>query len=183
MSLFLLKSIKSVDKKYIGPVNFILPDVSYKYCSLSFISKKVDKSILSIIEQMPLKGGYKHILVDVKIHKLRTGQIPALPNWHFDCIKDPRDESKEETHHLFITGGSNTEFVKEDMYIEIPEIFNFSIFNNVIGEKIDPYTIYTYGRHLHRATKASIDCTRLLIRVSETDNMIIQNKEYKETYR
>lgn len=179
----ILKSIKSVDISDKIDTKIIFPEESYKFASMKFVMANSNETVRSILSQIPVAGNHKNVLVDVKVHDLEVGVTPALPHWHFDCVKDPRDESLEEVHHLFITEGCSTEFLGEDTEFDLPYGFNHSIFNHLNGVKIKPYKVYTYGRHLHRATKAVKKCKRLLIRVTESNLIKPNNRKFEVTYR
>jgi hypothetical protein len=182
---FRLKAIDSV--KYTEKMRMTtmsdLPDVDYKFASLDFIKKNTTDYVRMILDRVPIVGEHRNILVDSKVHYLKKGQTPALPHWHFDCVGDPRDEALEENHHLFITEGCSTNFLKEEVEIDLPFGFSHSIFNGLVGQKIEPYRIYSYRRHLHQATPAEKDCVRLLIRVTESNLIKPNNKKFKVTYR
>jgi hypothetical protein len=188
MSRYKCRSISTIRRTGIrlGQPEFTTENL--KYADIDFAINNTNQYVKDIIKSAPIEGNHKYIVVDVKTHILKEGQIPALPFWHFDCVCDPRDNSREEVHHIFITDGCNTEFLKHEAILDLEDAFNPVSFNKkyqdiLIGEEIEPYCIYTYRRHLHRATKAKKNCKRLLIRVSETDNIRPQNLFFKETYR
>ena len=180
-----LKGLNSVAcfGPFMPPMKEDWPENSFKYASLSYILPRTTDYVRGIIEACPIEGNHKYTVVDVKVHELQPGIIPAFSNWHVDCIADPRDPAREEVHHLFVTEGCSTEFLATDTPFDLPEKFSYSIFDGLSGVKIKPYHIYTYGRHLHRATPAEKACRRLLIRVSETDKMRPQNREFEVTYK
>lgn len=181
---FKFKNINDVlvSEKIANYVDFDTP--SFKFCSLNWALKNTNSFCANIIKMAPIQGNHKYTIVDVKVHDLQIGVVPALPHWHLDCIGNPLDKRMEELHHLFITEGSLTEFPQNSIETEInPEERNF-VLNHLpfIPVKIEPYRIYSYGRVPHRATPAYKNCKRLLIRVTETNVIAPRNSLFEPTY-
>jgi len=199
------KAIDSVKKGVLlkEPRLTDLPAESYKFASLKYVRNNVRNDYVQyVLDSIPIRGNHKSILVDIKTHHLKAGQIPALPHWHFDCVKNPlydscsanRDKmsrflsrSVEEVHHIFISSPyCRTEFLAESFETDLDPLdgprFDDKI-GDVKGAKIEACRIYSYKRHLHRATPAEQDCTRLLVRVTESDIIKPHNRPFEPTYR
>lgn len=147
-----------------------------KYVSLDTALTVSVPSVCQILSQIPLKRKHLFTLVDIKPMYLSLGQMPCMPNWHIDTVKDPRHPSKEELHHLIVFGsGCLTEFVCQDIEIPLSENPPKDIHQAVTKEKpvnktIEPGKLVTYGRHgIHRGVPATKAGPRLLIRITETD--------------
>lgn len=176
-----LKSIKHVGIKDVTSV----PDLnteSFKFAPLSYALRNTNKFISDLIESCII-GDRKGIMVDVKVHDLKKGDSPALEHWHIDCCNSPHYRGREEHNHLYITGVSYTEFLKNDIEVDLPDNPKYNtLLKDCESVKIEAGKIYSYGRYPHRATPAVEDGTRLLIRVTETDNIQGFQKGFKPTY-
>lgn len=165
--------------------NIICP--SYKYADLEKTLPKLPIEIKNIISGVPIKGYHKHILLDIKFHDLEIGKAPALRRWHFDCVANPLHDSKPEIHHLFVTGECRTNFLSMRREIEVnpfeerPNIHFF--LRNFDGVGVPSNTIVTYGRFFpHLPVVSPSKYRRLLIRVTETDVIRPNNREFKVNY-
>lgn len=155
-----------------------------KYGSPEFVIKNSSDQVRSIIQEMLPNINNKHnnVIIDVKVHDLKLGEMPCMNNWHMDCVGRHDEEFKEECHHLIIFGDcSRTIFLCDSITLEnVPndKVINW---NKVIDLhpynifQIKPNHIYTYGRNLHRGAPATKDGRRLLIRITETDKIKPQN--------
>ena len=182
----ILKSIEDViiGEEILQPTEF--PDISYKFASYNFVMNNSSDYIRYIISKMPIIGDRKNILVDIKVHHLKKGDYPALKHSHIDVAPNPHYKGREEHHHLFVSGfGCRTEFLKNRVEVNIPndKPINFDkiLPKNTKFQKIYGGRIYSYGRVLHKASKSEEDFTRLLVRVTETDNIHPNNKLFKPT--
>lgn len=165
-----------------------IPQESYKFASLKFVRNNCNDYVNYVIDNMPIVGDRRHILVDVKVHNLKKGQIPALPHWHIDCVNRPDNKAREEHNHIFLAGSCMTQFIKDDIELEIDsdrpnydrilESVNFELEKRFVI----PYTVCSYGRALHRAKPAVKDETRILIRVTESDIIAPTNSKFSPTY-
>jgi hypothetical protein len=92
-------------------------------------------------------------LVDIRWwERLRPGDLPGIPAWHFDCLNradDPR--SAEEEHRLYFAGAGCRTMFRPDY--RPPEGW-----------------ILAYGHAAeHRIMPATIEGPRLLVRVTRAD--------------
>lgn len=164
-----------------------IPDRSYKFASLKFVRQNCNDYVNYVIDNMPLVGDRRNILVDVKVHNLEKGQIPALPHWHIDCVNRPDNKAREEHNHLFLAGSCMTQFLKKDLELDIEdERPNYDRLLKNFESELEkryaiPYTVCSYGRALHRARPAVKRETRLLIRVTESDIISPSNKKFYPT--
>jgi hypothetical protein len=135
-----------------------VPPMEHKYVSYDDAMAKFPIQAVAILDIMSkhLTYKYKYIVVDLKVRELTKGQHGCpLPDWHYDCVKDYNHPQKHENHLLY-TNIHGTE-------IAIDDALNFIKANN--GD------IYQYGRELHRTAKMPENCKRVLIRLTECDNV------------
>lgn len=184
----ILKSIEDVKvgQEINQPTEF--PDLSYKFASYNFVMNNSSDYIRYVIKNMPIVGDRKNILVDIKVHNLEAGIYPALKHAHIDVAYNPFYKGREEHHHLFVSGfGCRTEFLKNRIKVDIdpdkPIDFDKLLGPQIEFKKIDGGRIYSYGRTVHRASCSEETFTRLLVRVTETDNIKPNNKIFSPTYR
>lgn len=185
---YILKSLKHAQ---ISKNHFDTPDIddliipSIKYGSWNFAYNNTSKYVRSILDKIPIQNNHKSVLVDIKVHTLEIGERPTLPNWHIDCVTNPFDPRPEEVHHIFVAGKCLTEFLEEDIEIDISPIDRIANFNKYCeGQKITTIPnrkIVTYGRFPHRGAICNIPETRLLIRVTESDILKPKNQVFEPT--
>lgn len=184
---FLFKSFSHIEENKVSNIPLDLDTFSYKFSSLDFVRKSCNKYINNVLDQVPIKGSRKRILVDIKVHYLKKGEIPALPNWHIDGTGFLLDDDETEINHLFISDDcSATEFLKDDVELELENNRMTDLDEYLDGietVKIAPNTIYSYLRSPHRATPAVRDGKRMLIRVTETNTIQPRNQKIEVTYR
>lgn len=184
MTMIKLKSINEIKSISYQPIyDFSTP--CFKGASFDYVLENTNDEIVDLLKCIPLERKHKNILVDVKVHSLKSGEYPALPHWHIDGVSNYFHPEKEEVNHLYITeSGSSTEFLTNPELVDIQnENTNFDkILKHCSGTKINPNTIYTYGRVPHRATPSTQDCVRLLVRVTETNILKPKNQIFKPTY-
>lgn len=128
-----------------------------KYVPLQRALATFDKEAVFVIEKMLpfLQHQHKKLLVDYKVRHLKAGDYGCpLPDWHYDCVKEYSHPSKHE-HHLIYTNIDGTLFLDSG--------------TNII--KAANGSVWEYGRELHASPKMVEDCKRILIRVTETDNI------------
>jgi hypothetical protein len=166
-----------------------LPRDSFKYSDINFVRKNTTDYVRHILDKVNVQGKHKNVLVDIKVHTLKQGQIPALPIWHLDNTNHPDNPAREEVNHLFLMGDfCLTEFLKTEIEVDGIDFdskkrYNWDTMVPERGVAIPANTIVTYGRHLHRAVPSLSDGIRLLIRVTETDTVRPINKNFEVTYR
>lgn len=130
-------------------------DVVLKYTPLTkFYRTKHYLDFQDIIDYMVggLHHQHKSILVDFKIrsHEIGDSSCP-VSGWHYDCVKDYNHPSKHE-HHVIFSSSDPTEFLVED------KVMSF-------------HGVVEYGRDLHRGSVITKNGKRVLIRITETDNI------------
>jgi len=144
------------------------------------------------LRAIQLKNNRKYVVVDVKIHMLMPGFLPAIPGWHTDGVPRPEkdkpnlklQEDKNDTiYHLLVTGeGCLTEFINDPIELEIPNEPTSKLYK-IVDEQIENLKIKSVISApscqvltwdwwtLHRGIQAKIHEWRYLIRVAETDNL------------
>lgn len=163
------------------PQDVDFPLVGFKYACLEFARPYLTDYAREMIDHVPLSGGYRYVLLDLKVHDLLPGQYPCLPGWHCDGFVDPRQEGREERHHLFVTGqGALTEFLDREVELELPLKVRgkalLQLFRKQLNRKDwEPAPIPScqwvrFGRRdFHRGPKAKKAERRLLMRITESD--------------
>ena len=159
--------------------------------------------VKAALEQAPIVGDRKHIVVDTKVSMLMPGWTPAIPGWHTDGVPRPNDAPSMSAqanqsacgyaprYHTVVLGNPClTMFLNSpilltlrhgedsDLYSEMTEIVNegLEVYNNPeeIVEAISPpagqWVSWDWW-NIHSAVQATKRGWRLLIRISETDNV------------
>lgn len=175
-------------KQFEQPDTESLKNDSFKYVDIERALSNSNDYIKNIISHMPIRNDRKYVVVDVKIHDLEKDTVPALSNWHCDCIGNPLDERRIEHHHIFVSGfDCLTQFLAEEITLDINPNDSYrkydAAFSSVQKAHIPSATICSYERHIHRAVPSTSNFRRLLVRVSETD-IIVPNRQsgFKLTY-
>lgn len=183
---FTFKALENKAVKVIEPPSWgsIKSQRSFKYADMGFVYKNSTEPIRAILEQMPIVGDHKHIIVDVKFHDLEEGMYPCLPGWHMDCTLNPWHESKPEVHHIYVVGATcRTRFLAEDFVLHFPSMVPAQIKTamNAVEHKswkVDEGKVYRYDRFgLHAPSVAESTGKRLLIRITESD-LIRPNRRF-----
>lgn len=152
----------------------------------------VTRQALSKVE---LKKDKEFTVVDVKVHMLMPGMVPAIPGWHTDGV--PRDrgdnkrkgnpdiflqEQQESPHfHLLVHGNNTTQFYLPVIDLDVPEDIGTDLYVWMTQEvdkrtpngryNIPSSTWLTWNWwNIHRARPAEVAEWRYLIRVTETDD-------------
>lgn len=128
----------------------------HKYVPLSKIEKLNDENLLYILSLMKeyCTFNYKKILVDYKIRFCKEGTTGCPnPDFHYDCVRYYDHPSKHE-NHLIYTNLDGTLFYNEGDII-----------------KVGDSEIWQYSRELHSTPIMSKSIKRVLIRLTETDNV------------
>lgn len=145
-------------------------------------------AVRALLETAPVVGDRKHIVVDTKTTMLMPGWLPAIPGWHTDGVprpdKKPRLDLQEgdgPRYHLVTVGLDNpTEFVSESLSIDLENYDNADLYAELTRkiEALQPETVSYHERwvswswwNIHRATTATDRGWRLLIRVTESDDL------------
>lgn len=149
---------------------------------------ELTRAALQVVE---LTNTRRYVVVDVKVHMLMPGMLPAIPGWHTDGVPRPTkdhpdlrlQEGKNPTlYHMLVTGeGCLTEFITEPIELEIPDKPTSDLYkvidaqlgdnpSNVIGAKSCQMVSWGWWT-LHRGVPAKIHEWRYLIRIAETDTL------------
>ena len=160
-----------------------LPPTDWKYAPIELVDKTLPRFFQTVLDQTPIRGNHKRILVDVKVQNLVPDRESCLPGWHLDGPGCPLHESRPEVHHLFISGGAPTEFIAQKLVMSVPDATTHQkdllpqIPEDVAVEPIGLNAFYSFTRFdWHRGVFADKPLTRVLIRVTETD--VIQPVRY-----
>ncbi len=142
-----------------------------------------------------VRNDRKYVAVDVKVHMLMPGFMPAIPGWHTDGAPRalngnpigplPPDLLLQENlmsshYHLLVFGdGCNTKFLTQEMDVEVPSRPTTDLYK-IISEQVEraslPSTVVPSGVvaewdwwNLHTAVVATKKEWRFLMRVTESD--------------
>ena len=154
----------------------------WKYADIDFVFPGLPQSLQKIVQQVPLKGGYKRTLIDIKVQDLVPDITSCIPGWHLDGPENPLHDGTPETHHLFIHGGGPTEFIAQALMLRVtPEMTQRDLVSqipkDVAVEPIPENGFNTFTRYdFHRGVNVKKPIQRLLIRVTETDIIRANNK-------
>jgi hypothetical protein len=163
----------------------------FKYADYDYVYDRCDNDyVRHVLDNIPIYGEHKRVLIDVKVHDLKRGEVPCVPGWHLDGSINPQNLPKRpETFTLFVTGlCARTEFIDQSLKINVEDSWNFATMNRkcarMIPESVDVWTLpscqfATYGDHyFHRGPVARRDERRLLVRTTETDIIRPKNSIY-----
>lgn len=155
---------------------FELPADDWKYAPIDLVYPQLPPFFQSILDQAPIVGKHKRILVDFKVQHLTPDTESCIPGWHLDGPPTPLHYSAPENHHLFIMGGAPTEFVGQKLVLSVPDWGTHQkdllaqIPEDGAVETIGLDAFYSFTRFdWHRGVFADQPLTRVLIRVTETD--------------
>jgi hypothetical protein len=152
-----------------------MPEANYKYAHFDYVCHNTNDFVRSILDQAPIQGKHKHVLVDVKVQHLTPEKHSCIPGWHLDGPENPLHNSLPDVHHLFVIGGGSTEFIDEPVTLYVEKEHKqkeivAKIPDTVKVREIEQECFNTFTRFdFHRGILAKKSLTRLLIRVSETD--------------
>lgn len=164
-----------VETRVALPDDMRLPEIDWKYAPIDLVRETACPLVQAVLDQAPIRGQHRHVLVDVKVQNLRPELCSCIPGWHLDGPGLPNHPSRPEIHHLFVYGGAPTEFVCESLLLPCrdwmtPKNFASQVPAWVSARPIVVGTINTFTRFdFHRGVHADRPLTRLLIRVTETD--------------
>lgn len=145
---------------------------------------------------MPVTNSRKYVVVDVKVHMLIPGFLPAIPGWHTDGVPRPqRDKpdirlqegARPSIYHLLVTGsGCLTEFMRDPITLDVPDeptpdlykVIDQQVKARIVsGERTDVVAapscqvVSWDWWSLHQGVVATKHEWRYLIRVAETDTI------------
>ncbi len=162
-----------IESNYID-VEFPKEPVFIKSRSYNYVCDKL-AWIIPLLETCQLQNLHKHILVDVKVRYIKTGEYSCIPGWHSDTTLNPFRSEKFENHHLFVVG-DGTEFLRNPTSTIFNEWKDAKQINEIVEMqtpsiwKCPSNKWISYSRtHLHRGIRQVVSDWRLLVRVSETD--------------
>lgn len=174
------------------PSDAALADVRcFKYADFDYVYQCCENDyVREVLDQIPIIGEHERVLIDVKVHNLKRGEVACVPGWHLDGSINPHGlPKKPETLTLFVTGlCARTEFVDQPLTMEVDERLDFAVMSRVCAQRIpddvDVWTIPTCqfatydDSYFHRGSIAHRNERRLLIRTTETDIIKPQNRIY-----
>jgi hypothetical protein len=185
------RMIFNATKPTITPLDF-LPEVGddwpvddWKYADMEFVYPRTTDLVRYVVDAAPLTGRFKRILIDVKVQDLTPDITSCIPGWHIDGAF-PEDGVADDTHHLFVMNGPLTEFIDEP--VEMHSLsresikLNFALLAAGIRKDVKvatcaPNAITTFtSRDFHRGVVAREPTRRLLIRLTETNTVLTNNR-------
>ncbi len=141
---------------------------------------------------MPIQNSRRYVVVDVKVHMLMPGFLPAIPGWHSDGVPRPagkdkpdlrlQEDARPTIYHLLVTGeGCLTQFLTAPIELEVPDEPSpdlYKLIDKQLGDN-PPNLISAPSCQaltwdwwtLHRGIQATKHEWRYLIRVAETDTL------------
>lgn len=168
--------------------DYSMPTVNWKYASLEYVMKhtSTNGTLRQIVEQCPLNHQHKRVLIDVKVQHLTPDVTSCIPGWHLDGPGNPLHSSRPELHHLYIhEEGGETEFIADPFELEIDERMHHNDIVKMIPTNVRVTTtkaknFATFTRYdFHRGINVLKPLKRLLVRLTETDVILPNNKPYK----
>ena len=168
----------------------------FKYAALKVAYRESLGHVRGILDSCPFVGGFKHKLVDVKIHSLQEGECPCIFGWHLDGHPNPFHYPKPSIYHLFLLGPehSRTLFIDEPVELEVladkdPKKINDdyvkqlkSLAPKYIHAPEASWVTFT-SEDFHSGPVMSKPANRILVRVAETDYIEPRNSETKEAFK
>lgn len=158
------------------------PADDWKYADVQFVYSRTTDLVRKVIDATPLKGGFKRVLIDVKVQDLTPEITSCIPGWHIDGAF-PEDGVVPDHHHLFVTNGPPTEFIGEPFTLSSTDPIK-DHFRTLVGMApkqlkviaCTPNAINTFTSYdLHRGVVAARPTRRLLIRLTETNTILAHN--------
>lgn len=171
----------------VSVTDFEYPTVNYKYALLKHVLSlpTTNDTVRQIVAQCPLRNDHKRVLIDIKVQHLTPSKTSCIPGWHLDGPGNPLHPSKPEIHHLYIhQEGGETEFIGKPFELHIDETMKHKTVVDMIPKKVPvtktkPKHFATFTRFdFHRGINVKHPMIRLLIRLTETDTIIPNNKPY-----
>lgn len=163
----------------------------FKYAEYDYVMRACDNDYVRyVLQRIPIFGRHSRVLIDIKIHELKQGEVACVPGWHLDGSINPNGLPKEpETFTLFVTGErARTKFLGRPISLPVDDSWSFVEMNRRCAKQIPDNhpewtmpscTFGTYDDHyFHRGVSAGGDERRLLVRTTETDIIKPQNRIY-----
>jgi len=164
------------------PDDWSVPNVGWRNAPIEHVYDQTSDFVRAIIDQTPLMGEHKSVLLTLKLQSLNAGAFSDARTWHCDGWgrkRSPDTPTRAEYNHLFILGGAPVEFVSRP--VQMRWLRGYSIdrlwkqiqskdYMNLPARAVRLGVFNTYDCFdLKRGVKAKEPLTRLLIRVTETD--------------
>ncbi len=162
--------------------DWAVPNVGWRNAPIEHVYEQTSTFVQSVLDQVPLIGEHKHVLVTLKLQQLEANSFTDVRAWHCDGWgkrRTPDPQDRPEYNHLFILGGAPVEFMVDPIRLRWLRGYSLKRF---WGQLTDYQTLAsrpvrlgvfnTYDCFdLKRGVKTRNALTRLLIRVTETDNI------------
>ena len=164
------------------PDDWGVPNVGWRDAPIEHVYENTSPFIQCILDQSPLIGEHKSVLVTLKLQQLEANSFTDARPWHCDGWgrkRTPDSQTRPEYNHLFILGGAPIEFMADP--IRLRWLKGYSI-QRLWGQLADYQTLAARPVRLgvfntydcfdfKRGVKTRNSLTRLLIRVTETDKI------------
>ena len=164
------------------PDDWSVPNVGWSNAPIAHVYDQTSDFVRAIIDQVPLIGEHKSVLLTLKLQSLSAGSFSDTRTWHCDGWgrrRSPENQTRPEYNHLFILGGAPVEFVARPTQLRWMRGYSIDRLWKQIQDKdygdlparavrIGVFNTYDCF-DLKRGVKAKEPLTRLLIRVTETD--------------
>lgn len=158
--------------------------IYFKYASINDVAKDMPDQYRWLFDKLLSfrKHKHKYTSIDFYVKHLEEGECPSNTVWHWDGkdynFQDPDRyvifHTTEECKTLFIPNpfiyiySENTEkgeFINKELNPYLDKI-------NLRPEQVPEYTFTEYNSlNLHRAVRASSECTRLFMRLCESNHI------------
>lgn len=165
------------------------PVDDWKYADVEFVFPRTTNLVRRVIYDAPLNrsGRFKRVLVDVKVQDLTPDITSCIPGWHLDGAF-PKPGVLPDRHHLFILNGPLTEFIDEPLNLEVSDPIDMPALIRQISQDVKvttcaPDAITTFTSYdFHRGVVAKAPTRRLLVRLTETNTVLANNKPKKPSH-
>jgi len=162
--------------------------------------------VRQLLEQVPIVGDRNYITVDTKVTMLMPGWYPAIPGWHTDGVPrgaelkpDAKGQPRLDRqigvgprYHVISVGlDSPTDFIADCFEMDIDNYDNSGLYKELtqkVGPLVDSGELKVVSHHdtwvswdwwnVHRAAPAKRTGWRLLIRVTESDDLKPRTKDF-----
>lgn len=157
------------------------PADDWKYADVEFVFPRTNDLVRKLIAAAPLSGGFKRVLIDVKVQDLTPDFYSCIPGWHIDGAF-PDEAVAPDRHHLFVMNGPLTEFIDEPVTCSVGDPVDMQdVLRQIpLDVKITtcaPNAITTFTSFdFHRGVRATEPTRRLLVRLTETNTVLAHNK-------
>lgn len=156
------------------------PQDDWKYADVNFVYPRTTDLVRRIIDHAPIVGGFRRVLIDVKVQDLTPDIYSCIPGWHLDGAF-PQEGVAPDRHHLFVMNGPLTEFIDEPLELEVSRPVDMPAILRQIPHDVKvttcaPNAINTFTSYdFHRGVVAAKPTRRLLVRLTETNTVLANN--------